>query len=203
MPLTDPAGNAPTARKSSRPAGATRPTPALFALYARDRWGQLWRGRLGALPHGAVRPWMRVAVVVAAALSLVPAVTHTVWATGSTAGMAASLAEGRGSDEYALEAVFAAFTVLSAAAALMIAFGLGRSLPLRVPLALAWLGSGATACWGCWLWLSICVMGDGAGDRPTALMLLTYAVQMITGLIVVATGARFLAARSRHPGGTP
>ena len=95
------------------------------------------------------------------------------------------MAEGRTSDQYVLDAVFTLFAVLAAAGVLMLAFGLGRSLPLRVPLALAWLGSGATACWGGWLALaSSRQLGRPAKDRPTALMHLTYAVQMITGILV-------------------
>ncbi|MEU9096314.1 hypothetical protein [Streptomyces sp. NPDC048361] len=173
---------------------------ALFALYARDRWGHLWRGRVGELTDDTgvgVPPVSRAVALAVAVLSLLPAVTHTVWATGSAAGMTPSLAAGRSADQYVVEAVFAAFTVPAAAGALMLAFGLGRSLPLRLPLALAWLGSGATACWGGWLWLSSGVFGAGPGDRPTLLMNLTYAVQMITGLAVVALGTRFLAERSQ------
>lgn len=176
---------------------------ALFVLYARDRWAPLWRGPLGDLPAGAVPRVSQAAAVAVAALSLLAAVTHSLWATGSVVGLAPAMAEGRGADEYVLEAVFAAFTLPAAAGVLMIAFGLGRSLPLRLPLALAWLGSGATACWGGWLWLSSGVFGGPAADRPTALMILTYAVQMIAGLTVLALGARFLAARSRHAGGRP
>ncbi|MCX5383171.1 hypothetical protein [Streptomyces sp. NBC_00083] len=181
---------------------------ALFTLYARDRWGHLWSGRVGEAVNGpgAAPPASRPVALAVATLSLLPAVTHTVWATGSAAGMTPSLASGRGADQYVLEAVFAAFTVPAAAGVLILALGFGGSLALRVPLALAWLGSGATACWGGWLWLSSSVLGAGAADRPTPLMNLTYAVQMITGLAVAALGARFLAARSRRPdspAGTP
>ncbi|MFI6472452.1 hypothetical protein ACIBL5_19635 [Streptomyces sp. NPDC050516] len=175
----------------------------LFALYARDRWGHLWRGRLGELPDGTVRPALRTAAVAVAVLSLLPAGTHLLWSTGSAAGLSPSLAEGRTADQYVVEAVFAAFAVLGAAGVLMVAFGLGRSLPLRIPLALAWLGSGATACWGGWLWLSALTVTDRAADGPTALMDLTYAVQMIVGTLVVILGARFFAERRRHPGRTP
>ncbi|MFD7335950.1 hypothetical protein ACFV98_08085 [Streptomyces violascens] len=176
---------------------------SLFALYARDRWGHLWRGRLGDLPDGTVRPALRAAAVTVAVLSLLPAGMHLLWATGSAAGLSRSWAEERTSDQYVVEAVFAAFAVLGAAGVLMVALGLGRSLPLRVPLALAWLGSGATACWGGWLWLSALVVTDSTADGPTAMMDLTYAVQMIVGMLVVTLGVRFFAERPRHPGRTP
>ncbi|GAA2428173.1 hypothetical protein ACFPFX_17010 [Streptomyces mauvecolor] len=173
----------------------------LFALYARDRWGHLWRGRLGELPDGAVRPAQRTAAVAVAVLSLLPAGTHLLWSTGSAAGLSPSMAEGRTCDQYVVEAVFAAFAVLGAAGVLMVALGLGRSLPLRVPLALAWLGSGATACWGGWL--SALTVTDGSADGPTVTMDLTYAVQMIAGILAAAIGAHFFAGRSRRPGRMP
>ncbi|WP_438294493.1 hypothetical protein [Streptomyces sp. HUAS TT7] len=175
----------------------------LFALYARDRWGHLWRGRLGGLPRDAVRPVTRTAAVAVAVLSLLPAGMHLLWSTGAAAGLSSSLAEGRTSDQYVVEAVFGAFALLGAAGVLMAAFGLGRSLPLRVPLALAWLGSGATACWGGWLWLSALTVTDGTADSPTATMHLTYAVQMIAGILAATIGAHFFAGRSSRLGRTP
>ncbi|MFI6683369.1 hypothetical protein [Streptomyces sp. NPDC050485] len=175
----------------------------LFALYARDRWGHLWRGRTGELPDSPTRPAQRAAAVAVAVLSLLPAGMHLLWATGSTAGLSRSLAKQRTSDEYALEAVFTVFVVLGVAGVLMLAFGLGRSLPLRVPLALAWLGSGATACWGGWLALASLGSTGDPGDLPTSLMHLTYAVQMIIGMLAVTVGAYFFAERSRQPDRTP
>uniref|UniRef100_A0AAU2VB87 LigA protein n=1 Tax=Streptomyces sp. NBC_00003 TaxID=2903608 RepID=A0AAU2VB87_9ACTN len=171
----------------------------LFALYARDRWGHLWRGRTGELPQGTVRPATRTAAVAVAVLSLLPAGMHALWSTGSATGLSPSMADGRTSDQYVVEALFAAFAVVGAAGVLMLAFGLGRSLPLRVPLALAWLGSGATACWGGWLWLSALMVTDGTPEEPTTMMHLTYSVQMIIGMLVVTMGTYFFAERSRHP----
>ncbi|MFI6050100.1 hypothetical protein ACIBCO_08430 [Streptomyces violascens] len=175
----------------------------LFTLYARDRWGHLWRGRVGELPDAATGSAPRTAAVAVAVLSLLPAAMHVLWSTGSAAGLSPSMAEGRTSDQYVVEAVFAAFALLNAAGVAMVAFGLGRSLTLRVPLALAWLGSGATACWGGWLWLSALTVTDGTADGPTATMHLTYAVQMIAGILAAALGARFFAGRSRRLGPTP
>ncbi|WP_329465857.1 hypothetical protein [Streptomyces sp. NBC_01431] len=175
----------------------------LFALYARDRWGHLWRGRIGELADGPTRPAQRAAAVAAAALSLLPAGAHLTWAAGSTAGLSRGMAEARTSDQYTLDAVFTLFVVLAAAGVVMLAFGLGRSLPLRVPLALAWLGSGATACWGGWLALASFGSSGDPQDLPTALMHLTYAVQMITGILVATVGTYFFAERSRQPDLTP
>ncbi|GGY44821.1 hypothetical protein [Streptomyces xanthochromogenes] len=173
----------------------------LFTLYARDRWGHLLRGRTGELPSSGAAP--RTAAVVTAVLSLLPAAAHLVWATGSGRGLTPALAAGRTTDDYALEAVFAVFALVGAAGALMTAFGLGRSLPLRLPLALAWLGSGATACWGGWLWLSALLVADRTADGPTATMGLTYAVQMVTGTLIVVMGIRFFAERAHQVGRTP
>lgn len=170
----------------------------LFTLYARDRWGHLLRGRIGELPPATAGP--RRAAVTVAALSLLPAGAHLLWATGSGRGLSPALAEGRSADQYVLEAVFAVFALMGAAGALMTAFRLRRSLPLRLPLALAWLGSGATACWGGWLWLSALTTTGGAGEGPTLTMGLTYAVQMITGTLVVVMGTHFFTERGRDRG---
>ncbi|MFI1167854.1 hypothetical protein ACH4UM_30720 [Streptomyces sp. NPDC020801] len=86
------------------------------------------------------------------------------------------------------------------AGACLLAFRRGRALPVVVPLALAWVGSGVLVCWGGWLSLAPLSGVDDLADRPTQLMNLTYAGQMISGILVAALGAHFFAERSA---GTP
>ncbi|MGP3950537.1 hypothetical protein [Streptomyces sp. 7N604] len=173
---------------------------ALFVLYARDRWGHLWRGPLGDLPASPTRPAQQAAAVAAALLALLPLTMHLLWACGSNAGLSESRAGERASDFYALEAVFVLFALGTVAGTLMLAFRLGRTVPLRVPLALAWTGSSALACWGGWLTLSAAVADDPAKEVPYA-MSLTYAVQVIVGMLVATIGAYFLAEGAGGRGG--
>lgn len=78
---------------------------ALFVLYARDRWGHLWRGQVWELPASSpTRPAQQAAAVVASLLALFPFTTHLLWACGVTAGLNEAQIEERTSDFYALEA---------------------------------------------------------------------------------------------------
>ncbi|MGW1378307.1 hypothetical protein ACWD6P_29110 [Streptomyces sp. NPDC002446] len=167
----------------------------LFVLYARERWGHLWRGRTGALPAGPTRSARRLTANAAAVLSLLPAAAHLLWATGSTAGLNPARAAALDADSRLNEAGYVLFAVLTAAGALMLAYGRGRRLPLSVPLAAAWIGSGALACWGGWQTLATLTVTATDPRLPTPLMSLTYAVQMIAGILVAAAGAHFFAER--------
>lgn len=170
---------------------------ALFVLYARDRWGGLWRGRLADLPaDGPTRPAQRLTAVVATVLVLPPAAVHLLWAGGSAAGLSEARAAERGSDFYIVEAGYVLFALATAAGALMLAFRAGRRLPLSLPLALAWVGSGALACWGGWLTLAGLTAGKDDDRAPTGLMSVTYSVQMIVGLLVLVAGAYFFSERA-------
>ncbi|MFD5076871.1 hypothetical protein [Streptomyces sp. NPDC058371] len=175
----------------------------LFVLYARDRWGHLWRGRVGELPASAVGSAQRAAAVAAAVVALLPLTLHLLWACGSTAGLNAGRATDRTGDFYVLETLDVLFLLSAVAGAWIIAFRSGRRLPTRLPLALAWVGSGATACWGGWLSLASLGGVDDLAKRPTELMNLTYAGQMIVGILVIGISAYFLAeasGRVRRPG---
>ncbi|MEU0216424.1 hypothetical protein ABZ281_15410, partial [Streptomyces sp. NPDC006265] len=66
----------------------------LFVLYARGRWGHVWRGRVWDLPVGALGPAHRALAVAAAVLALPPLTLHALWACGVSAG----LSEGRAAD---------------------------------------------------------------------------------------------------------
>lgn len=176
----------------------------LFAWYARDRWGHLWRGALRELPDSPTAPALRAAAVAAALIASVPGTVHLLWATGSAAGLSEARAAQRDSGYYVLEAVYALFVLAAVAGSLLLAFR-RSALPLRVPLALAWGGSGATACWGGWMSLASLAPAANAAEQPTPAMVLIYAVQMLVGTLVVALGAYFLAERSapiRPPGRT-
>ncbi|WP_151479827.1 hypothetical protein [Streptomyces albicerus] len=164
----------------------------LFVLYARDRWGHLWR----EWPAGQGRAKQKAAAVAAAVLALFPATLHLLWACGATTGLNDARAEDRPSDFYVLEGMFVVFLAAAVTGAYLLAFRRpGRALPVTVPLALVWIGSGAVACWGGWLSLAGLVGVDDIAERPAALLSLAYAGQMIVGILVAGVGASVLAKR--------
>ena len=168
----------------------------LFVLYARGRWGHMWRGRVWDLPVGAVGPAHRALAVAAAVLALPPLTLHSLWACGVSAGLGEGRAADRGGEFHVLEALYVVFLLAAVAGAVLLAFRRGRALPVAVPLSLVWVGSGAVACWGGWL--SLASLGGPAdlADRPTPLMNLAYAGQMLVGLLVAAIGVYHFAERS-------
>ncbi|MGW1891774.1 hypothetical protein ACWCP6_16190 [Streptomyces sp. NPDC002004] len=167
---------------------------ALFVLYARDRWSHLWRGRVWELPAGRVGAAQRATAVAAALFALYPVAMHVLWALGSTAGLGAR-PEARTSDFSVVEATHALCLVTAVAGALLLAFRRGRAWPVKVPLALGWAGTGAAACWGAWTAVSALGVGE-MGKQPSAAMVLTYAVQMIVGILGGTVGAYFFAERA-------
>ncbi|WP_234430682.1 hypothetical protein [Streptomyces sp. NRRL F-4489] len=174
---------------------------ALFVRYARERWGHLWRGPLGALPDGPARSAARLTAGAVAVLALLPASLYVWWAAGGTAGLPAVRIAARTLDDRLTDAGFALFTLVTVAGAGLLAYGggarrRGGRLPLLVPLAAAWTGSGALAGWGGWLLLTALAAPVGDPSLPTALMNLTYAVQMIVGTLVAAAGAHFFTVRA-------
>ncbi|MBC2901787.1 hypothetical protein [Streptomyces cupreus] len=168
----------------------------LFALYARDRWGHLWRGRVWELPRASVGAVQRAGALAAAVVALFPLTLHLLWAFGATTGLNEGRIADRTTDFHVLQALDALFLLAAVTGALLLAFRRAPVLPVPVPLALAWVGSGAAACWGAWLSMASLIATDDSADHPTPLMNLTYAGQMITGILVAAVAARFLAERS-------
>ncbi|MFH9888136.1 hypothetical protein ACH4OQ_29015 [Streptomyces luteogriseus] len=168
----------------------------LFVLYARGRWGHVWRGRVWDLPVGSVGAAHRALAVAAAVLALPPLALHALWACGVSAGLSEGRAADRGGEFLVLEALYVVFLLAAVTGAALLAFRRGRALPVAVPLSLVWVGSGAVACWGGWL--SLASLGGPAdlADRLTPLMNLAYAGQMLAGLLVAAIGVYHVAERS-------
>ncbi|MCX4773377.1 hypothetical protein OG322_29905 [Streptomyces sp. NBC_01260] len=176
----------------------------LFALYAKDRWGHLWQGTLRELPASPTAPALRAAAVAASLVALIPGTMHLLWAAGSTAGLNEALIAESNSGSRVVDAVDVLFAAAAVAGVVLLAFRRNSALPLRVPLALAWGGSGAVGCWGGWMGLAALSNIDDMAHRPTPALVLTYAVQMLVGTLVVTLGAYFLterAAGTRPPSG--
>jgi hypothetical protein len=168
----------------------------LFVLYARDRWGYLWRGRMWELPAGVIGAAQRAAAVAAAVLALFPLAQHLLWACGGTAGLGEGRAADRTSGFYVLEVLYVVLLAAAVTGAWLLAFRRPAALPVKVPLALVWVGSGAVTCWGGWLSLASLGGVDDISRRPTELLNLTYAGQMIVGILAATVGAYFFAERS-------
>ena len=169
---------------------------ALFVLYARARWGHLWRGRISGLAEqGPTRGVQRTMALIASAVMLVPLTAHLLWATGSTSGLTATMIADRASDFYALEAAYALFAVMTVTGLLLVAFPRAGALPLRVPLSLAFVGSAALACWGGYLMLTALENRDPS-RRISELMNVTYSMQLLAGMLVFTMGAYFFAERA-------
>ncbi|WP_369270228.1 hypothetical protein AB5J55_09540 [Streptomyces sp. R11] len=166
---------------------------ALLVLYARDRWGRLWEGRVWELPVGLIGAAQRAIAVAAAGCALPTLVAHLLWACGGTAGLDETHVADRTSGFYVMEALSAVFLAMAVTGGLLLAFRRGRALPVGLPLALAWVGSAAAVCWAGWL--SLAPLTDVA-DGPSPVLSLTYAGQMIVGILVACLGVHFLAERS-------
>ncbi|MER7462675.1 hypothetical protein [Streptomyces sp. NPDC097981] len=159
----------------------------LFVPYARQRWGTRWQGVLGERlpsPTGVVAG-------AAAATAVVVAAVQLFWAFGGTAGLSASRIAQFSPEVGVVSATHAICALVAGAGAVNLARGGARRA--RWALAVAWTGSAAAASWG--LWLLIASAGADGGKAVTTAMLLTYAGQMITGLLAAAVLARFLASR--------
>ncbi|MFG2401754.1 hypothetical protein [Streptomyces lydicus] len=167
----------------------------LFVLYARERWAHLWRGRIGTLPDSPTRSARRLTAAAVAVLSLLPATTHLLWASGSTTGLNAARAAATDLDSRLNDAGYVLFALLTAVGALALGYGRSRRVPLLLPLAATWIGSGALAGWGGWLTLTTLSVSAGDPKLPSPLLSLTYAVQMIVGMLVAVAGAHFFAER--------
>jgi hypothetical protein len=169
---------------------------ALFALYARARWGHLWRGRVSELAEqGPARGVQRATALMACAVTLVPLTTHLLWATGSTSGLAAARIADRTSDFYALEAAYALFGVMTVTGLMVVAFPRAHALPLWLPLSLAVVGSAALACWGGYLMLTALGARDPS-RHISELVNVTYSTQLLAGMLVFTMVAYFFAERA-------
>ena len=166
---------------------------ALFVLYARERWGRVWAGRISDLP--APRRVEAVGAATVAALTAVPLLMHLVWVGGHPLGLTEARAAARNADFYALEGAFLLLAVATLVATLAWAGRWWQRLPLCVPAGIAVVGSAGLAGWGGWLLLVAAVNTDAA-QQSTGLMTLTHVIQAALGLAVLWHTARFARAFS-------
>ncbi|WP_225805291.1 hypothetical protein [Streptomyces sp. NK15101] len=168
----------------------------LFALYARDRWGRLWRGRLGEPSARTSGPGSRALAPAGAVVALVPAALHLLWAAGSTTGLSARRIAERDSDFHVLEAERFGFVVAAVAFTLFLVLRRPARLRVRTTLALAWTASAAVGCWGAYMSLVALLPESDPTKQVPGLVQLSYAGDMITGFLLAACVALFLRRRS-------
>ncbi|OEJ31444.1 hypothetical protein [Streptomyces subrutilus] len=172
----------------------------LFVPYARERWGSRRQGAPGAgISPDGVRGRLPsstgVAAAAAAAAGLAVAVVQAYWAFGGTAGLGAGRAAVYSAEAGVATAVHGVCALAAGAGAVLLARG-GRlgARGRRWALGAAWIGSGAALSWGTWVLIAALGPELDGGEGPGAVLLLTYAGQMITGLLSAAVLVRFLTA---------
>ncbi len=168
----------------------------LFVLYARDRWGHLWSGRLGTLSARTSGPGVRAVALAGSVTALASATPHLLWATGSTTGLSARRIAERDADFHVLEAQWLCFLAVAVVATLLLVLRRPARLRVRTTLALAWTASAAVGCWGAYMSLVALLPETDPGKRVPGLVQLSYAGDMITGFLLAACVALFLRRRS-------
>ncbi|MET9886788.1 hypothetical protein ABZZ20_27335 [Streptomyces sp. NPDC006430] len=167
----------------------------LFVPYARERWGRCWQGVLGARlpsPTGVVAG-------AAAAVGAAVGAMHLYWAFGGTAWLSARQAALYSAETGVVSAAHGTCALLAGAGALLLARGGARRV--RWPLALGWIGSAAALSWGLWMLTGALGPNLGHDEQTSTVIVLTYAGQMITGLLSVGVLTRFVTSRLAAGGG--
>ncbi|WP_181924052.1 hypothetical protein [Streptomyces inhibens] len=164
-----------------------------FAVYAHQRWGGLLRRPLGALPDTGTRALQRIFLAPAAVLLATLGTVHVLWGAGSTLGTEAAEVAARTVISSASDWSQGLLTLLGAAGILLLLFPrLRPRLPVRIPLALAWVGSASAFALGGTLWLGQAVtdgLSPGASAVPGGLPGLVGALELCAGLVVLCGGA--------------
>jgi hypothetical protein len=166
----------------------------LVAVYVRDRWGGLLRRRLAGPAAGGSRR-QRAAALVAAVAAVGLAVPRVLWLCGATAGLSDARIAERDAAFHVAAATDVLFAVTAAAGVLLLVRRPARWARLRTGAAVvpAWTGGAALAAGGGWLLVTGAATGS---EHLNAVMALLYAGQVMTGGLILAAGARHLAARA-------
>jgi hypothetical protein len=176
-----------------------------FTLYARERWGFLFRSASAtagiataasvsasssvsadSATRGLQVPLAYAAALMAAAVALV----HLAWMLGATVGSTPAVVARRTVVSHAVNAIDAGLTIAAAIGVMGIvrpqAHGVGRLLSFGGAVVLAWIGGGALFAWG--LWHLIVVLGNTAliREQVSAMAFVNYLalVQFIAGLVI-------------------
>lgn len=162
-----------------------------FALYADERWGGLLRSAAADFARHRLTSGLRGAGCAAAALLAAAAAVRVAWACGATSGLSAQRIGELDSTRRVVEATQAGFMLLGAVGLAGLLGALrARQVPVRVPLALAWVGGAVAFGWGGALGLTGAFVADDQG--PTAAMAAVYSAEASAGLLMLGIGLRAL-----------
>lgn len=173
-----------------------------FRLYADERWGAFLRHRVRDLP--AVTPArfpLRTAAATAVVLTVFAGAMRLAWAGGVRLGMTDTWAENRTAPTRALDLVLGVLLLAGAAGVAVLAFrAAGHRTRVRLPLTVAWFGTGAAAGWGGLMGVTslFTPMDSDAGARMSVLLRAVYTAEMLSGALVFAAGWVFLSAGAAH-----
>jgi hypothetical protein len=165
-----------------------------FALYARDRWADLFRMRTAELPQGPTASLQRVLAVTAAVPAALYAAVQLYWAFGGTAGIPEELAVARSASSYMVSGMWGALALAGAGGLLAMVCRWGNG-PLWRPLALAWVGAGSVFTWSLYGLVIALGRSDVIGGDITAMGGYTLLLGLFAGLLMGLTGAVVLADR--------
>ncbi|MFD3335103.1 hypothetical protein ACFWV1_20985 [Streptomyces sp. NPDC058700] len=169
---------------------------ALFLLYARDRWGHLWSGRLGGLSSRTSGPGVRAVAVAGSVIGVGSAALHLLWAAGASTGLSARRIAERDADFPVLEAQGFVFPAVAVVFTLLLVLRRPARIRVRTALAPAWTASAAVGCWGAYMSLVALLPEADPTKHVPGLVRLSYAGDMITGFLLAACVAVFLRRRS-------
>ncbi|WP_436774180.1 hypothetical protein [Yinghuangia sp. YIM S09857] len=171
-----------------------------FGLFADERWAGLLRASSAAFAR-CLATGQRAAGYAAACLLVVAAAARVAWACGATSGLSAERADALDSTRRIVESTQAGFMVLGAAGLLLLLGAFERrNVPVRVPLALAWVGGAVASGWGGVLGLTGVLVGGE--ESPTAVMTAVYSAETAAGLLMLGTGLRALGGIGTRTKGT-
>lgn len=180
----------------------------LFTQYALARWGHLLRDRSPWRPGELTGVWGRRAALAAALLTLPVAALRLLWLGGLDLALPSGQIAERDAAFELNNGVQALFALVALAAAALLARRAGGRLPApgcshRVLLLLGWTGSSVSVAWGSWMLLAGSLPGDDGGLAFTPLMNMSYAAQVIAGLLLLGLGARLLTGRNAAAAAPP
>ncbi|MFC5182166.1 hypothetical protein [Actinomadura harenae] len=158
-------------------------------IYLRERWPRALTGRVGAL-RAANAPWAVMAAVAAIA------VADLYWAAGGGAATNPHYKDGLDATARSL-LIGDAFWAAAGAASAWVLAGRARNLPLRLPVAAAFVASGSLVGWGLWR-LPFAVLRPGdfePYERPWASIAVN-AVSVAAGVALAVHLARAVRART-------
>ena len=168
---------------------------AAFVLYARTRWTDVFTTRTADVARGATRPVQVVLANGAAVLAFGVAALHLVRAFGGTVGLSADAIAARTWSTHVVEGVSGLMALAAALGILALVHRRGRER-FWVPLAVTWLGAGASFAWG--LWGTVNVLAGSAlvrGADPQPVAHLHDLAKVLAGLVIGLTALMVLAER--------